>query len=742
MKCELLAPAGTFAIGKRALYEGADALYLATERFGARAYAKNLTLTELEEICNIAHSLGKKIYVTVNTLIKEEELAEVKEYLKKIYKIGVDAVIATDLAVINYIIKSLPNMECHISTQVGVKNLADVNFFSKIGAKRTVLARETNLEEIQNIKTHSKMPIEVFIHGALCVSYSGNCYMSSLLTLRSGNRGRCAQNCRYLYELLEDGKTIGKKANYLAMKDLNSFTSIPQLKKLGVDSLKIEGRMKDEAYVANVVKSYRNKLDHPNFSTDILEKIFHREYTVGFLNNANNGSVVNSVRPGNVGEDIGSIKYLGNNEYELKLTAKLMLNDRVRINYLGKDNYYNISVLKDKNGENLESATNIAYTNFPEILPGSLKIYKMKNQELKLSKPANYKQPISIYAFGAIDKPLSLTVFFKDLVFTVESSQVLSKAKTNPITPDLLEKQLTKFGDTPFYLENLQVDLPNDTFLVISEINELRRKIIDSIYAHYKEERIIQPEVIYNPISTNYNKEIIVKCHNLEQAEVAKKLGIKTVYFADNFISYTSKDYQRKASNLLVANYGAFLNNLDKDLTTDYEFNIMNSESLAFMLTQGAKHVTLSKELSYPEIKNLVEAFKIKYGFLPNVDLICYGKMTLMTLKYCPIKHIGKCPGCKTHQYALADETTKFPLLHDNDCTTYILNGKATNLIDDLASLLPFIERIRLDFTDESPLEVEKIIKNYLYKIKNPNSTSKYFSSETETRAYFKRKIM
>ena len=380
MKCELLAPAGTFQIAKAALYAGADALYLATDRFGARAYAKNLSLEELEKICNIAHVLDKKIYVTVNTLIKDEELLAVKEYLKEIYHLGVDAVITTDLAVIKFILDTLPGLECHISTQVGIKNLEDINFFESLKVKRAVLAREVPLTEIKRIKENSKLPIEVFVHGALCVSYSGNCYMSSLLTLRSGNRGRCSQNCRYEYELLKDGKVCAPKANYLSMKDLNSFDALDDLKHLGVDSLKIEGRMKDEAYVRSVVKSYRGKLDNPNFKTNTLNRIFHREYTKGFLRGEDRGEIVYSIRSGNVGEYLGKIIYKNNYLYELDITKKLNINDRIRIrDNSGKDNYYNVNELYNKNMKAVDSVNTLSYLKLKEIIPGSFDLYKMKD---------------------------------------------------------------------------------------------------------------------------------------------------------------------------------------------------------------------------------------------------------------------------------------------------------------------------------------------------------------------------
>lgn len=739
MPTELLAPAGNFEIAKMALYEGADALYLATERFGARAYAKNLNLEELQEIINIANSLNKKIYVTVNTIIKDSELPQVYEYLNTLYKLGVHAVIATDLAVINYIIKALPQMECHISTQVGVKNLDDVRFFEHFGAKRTVLARETSLEEIKKIKQSTTMPIEVFIHGALCVSYSGNCYMSSLMTLRSGNRGRCAQNCRYEYEILRDNQVIAPKANYLAMKDLNSFNNVYELKELQVDSLKIEGRMKDIDYVRNVIRSYRHKLDNKDYQTDVLDKIFHREYTKGFLMDEDNGKVVNSLRSGSVGQFVGKIKHLGNKTYKLTLLAELKIGDRIRITKGNKDEYFNINNLTDLKQKPVNNLTGNGYTNLPIVIEGENKLFIVKDTAIT-STTSNKIIPLTLTVKGSLGEPLVLETMFKNKIIRVASPVTLQSAQNQGLTKETLQKQLQKTGDTPFYLDRLNVEITDNLFITIAEINNLRRSLIQEIYNSLKENRVINSYQIISP-SSNYQPELIVKCHTQEQAEVAKNLGIKTIYTKENFISYTSTNYDKDATNLLVANYGALANNLDKELTTDYEFNIINADSLAILQNLGVKHITLSKELTNQELKKLIQEYTTKYQHKPNCDFICYGKSTLMTLKYCPIKHIGHCPECKKHNFALKDGNYEFPLIHDG-CTTYLLNGKALNLVDDLHQIVPYVERIRLDFTTETKAETQRIINEYLHKLNNLQEKSSYFRSKTETRAYFKREIL
>lgn len=730
---ELLAPAGSYEIAYKALTNGADAVYLATERFGARAYAKNLTLDELKRIVVVAKILEKKVYVTVNTLIKDNELNDLYDYLDTLSKIGVDAIIATDYAVINYIINNLPNLECHISTQVGVKNLEDIKFFESINAKRPVLAREVDLKEIENIKKNSKLPIEVFIHGALCVSYSGNCNMSSLITLRSGNRGRCSQNCRFPYQLIEDDKIITKTLNLLSMKDLNTFDTVNKLKELNVDSLKIEGRMKDENYVINLVREYRKKLDNKNYQTTKLNKIFHREYTKGFLNNEDNGSVVYSLRSGNVGDYIGIINYQ-KNEYRVDINKELKTNDRIRVSTKDKDYYFTITDLFDINHKQTSSIKKTGYINLPEIINGTNKLYIMEYSE-KLETKDIEKKPLDIIVNGSINEKLNVLIYYNDETYLVESDNLLTESISKPLTSDIFKKQFSKFSDYPLYIRDLNFNVTDNVFMTIGEINNLRRKALDEIFN--KNVFILRKEIKLSV--RKLNKKIIAKCHTLEQYNACKEMGIETIFYEDNHITYTSNDYKRNSNELLVSNYGAIFNNRDKNLTLDSEFNVLNSDSLAYYLKDFAANVTLSKELSFNEIKDLINKFKDKYNFMPTVDLIIYGHQELMTTKYCIIKHQGKCPGCKNHQYYLKDSTSTFPIIHDK-CISIILNEKATNLIDEIPNLLPYINRFRLDFTIEDFNETKRILKNAIDSFNGKNTNS--FNKDTDTRAYYKRKIL
>ena len=260
--------------------------------------------------------------------------------------------------------------------------------------------------------------------------------------------------------------------------------------------------------------------------------------------------------------------------------------------------------------------------------------------------------------------------------------------------------------------------------------------IINYIYNTYKTNRTIKNTKLELKETPN-NKELIAYCHTKEQYEACLELNIKA-YYKDNYLSYNETKVLND-NDILISNYGSIYLNKGKDLTLNKEFNVLNHVSLAYFL-KYAKNVTLSQELSFNEIKNLITNFKNKYNFYPNVDLIIYGHMTLMTTKYCPIKHIGKCPECKTHQFSLKDDTSTFPLIHNN-CITSILNGKSLNLIDEIDKLYPYINRFRLDFTIENKEETKIILNKAIKKFNNFNAPN-CFNPNTDTRGYYKREII
>ncbi len=743
MFTELLAPAGDLDCFKQAIYNGADAVYLATERFGARAYAKNFTLDELKVALSLAHQIGKKIYVTVNTMLKENELDDCKAYVKVLYNMGVDGIIVADYAMINYIITHCPNMEAHMSTQVGIKDLNDVYFFSSLGAKRCVLAREVTYEEIKDIKSKSNMPLEIFAHGALCVSYSGGCLFSSMLTLRSGNRGRCAQNCRRDYKLYKDNKLV-EQGFHLSMRDLNTSEYLRELSSIGVDSLKIEGRMKDSEYVKIVVSEYRKKLDNPSYKPALLDTIFHRNYTKGFLFGEDKGQIVDIRKKNNEGALIGTIDSLKDKYTRLNLSRNLQVGDRVRI-AAAEDYFFTVDQMFDDKLNEIKSSNKSCLVNIYRQFPQNTQIYKMIDSSIDLTITNEFKRSIDIIASGTIGTPLTLSTTIDGITFTSVSNQVFDSAKSKPIDTNTLFKQLAKFGDTSLYLNEVINHLNGDLFMTISSINETRRNLLDQITNYYQGARLdFIDDVEVNPIEYPLDQTINLSayCTTKEQAEVCAKLGIKQIYDETNYSPYVNAKYKEVGDTILVGSYGGIYYYKDKArLVSDYSFNVSNSDSIYYLHKSGIDLVTMSLEMSYLELRNTLDSYKTKYKTNPNVEIIVYGHQNLMTLKYCPLKRYGECGKCQDHKYELEDSYSKFPTSRKN-CITHIYNDKALNLIDDLADVLKLTKNIRLQFTIEDAAETAKVIKEYQEKLNNLNSSKSYFNKKMDTRGYYKREIL
>ena len=738
---ELLAPAGDFECAKQALYNGADAIYCASEHFGARAYAKNLTIEELSKLLELAHSLNKKIYVTVNTILKDNEVSECIQYVNKLYELGVDGLILADFAIINYVIDNLPGMEAHISTQCGVKDLMDVRFFESINAKRVVLARENSFEEIKYIKENSNMPIEVFAHGALCVSYSGGCLMSSMLTLRSGNRGRCSQNCRREYTLYKDDTILKEKSLLLSMKDLKTYDNLDKLIHINVDSLKLEGRMKNPDYVKIITSEYRKKIDNNLYSSDLLESVFHRQFTKGFIFNEDKGNIVDSSIRHREGEYIGDIISKDGSFTKVKLIKSLNIKDRVRIqDDTNPDYYFSIDKIYDVNKKEINNGNNIIYLNiFKNFKNG--KIYKMVDSSIDTKIDNSFKYGLTLEVFGKNGTPLSIKCKFNNKTYISKSTLNLSEALNKPLDTDTLIKQLSKLNDTSFYLKELINNLEGNVFTTISTLNETRRLLIENIINDVKNERTL-PNINNNINKINYEIEpltITAFCTNDEQYETLKSLGIKNIYYK-NYIPYVEAKYSGDFSNILAGNYGALYYYKDKEITADYSFNAINASAIYNLHRYGAKYVTLSLEASLSDIKSIYEEYK-KYGNNPNLEIIVYGRQNLMTTKYCPLKALGQCGQCNNHSYYLKDDIAKFPIYHVG-CITHILNDKPLNLIDDLSEILKYTSRIRLSFTTESKDEIINIVNNYKEKLNSLDKKTNYFDNKHNTRGYYKRNII
>lgn len=736
---ELLAPAGDLICAKTALYNGADAIYCASEAFGARAYAKNLTLDELKELLILAHSLNKKIYITVNTIIKDSELNSCIEYVNKLYELGVDGLILADYAMITYVINNLPGMEAHISTQCGVKCLEDVKFFEELGAKRVVLARENTFEEIKRIKSNSPMPLEIFAHGALCVSYSGGCLLSSMLTLRSGNRGRCSQNCRREYTIYKDNNKFSEKGFHLSMKDLNTSANLVELLNIGVDSLKLEGRMKNPEYVKIVTSEYRKKIDNKDYKPLSLDSIFHRAYTKGFIFGEDKASIVDITKKSNEGDYIGSIKgKSANGLTSIYIDKQLSIKDRIRIVSDGENDYYfTIDKLYDSKGTSISSGKGHLLLNvYKDFNSGS--IYKMIDSTIDITIDNTYKKGIVIEAIGSYNTPLTLITKLYGKTYKGISTEVFQNAQKKPIDSDVLFKQLSKMNETSFYLKDIINSLNGDLFMTIASINEARRDLINNIESAMQNKRVLPPINIDNtPIYYNDENEISAFCTKKEQYETLKQLGIKHIYY-NNYVPYVDAQFNKIENNeVLAGNYGALYYYKGKDIICDYSFNAINSRAIYELHKAGARFVTVSYETSYQDLKDICSNYK--YGDA-NLEMIIYGKQNLMTTKYCPLKRYGQCGDCNNHLYSLKDDKGSFEIYHQEKCITHIINEKPINLIDEALYIQKYVKRLRLQFTNESPKEIIEIVNKLRRKLNGDKES--LFNSNTDTRGYFKREII
>lgn len=414
-KVELLAPAGNFDALTGAINAGADAVYLGGEQFGARAYADNFTREELCRGMELAHLFQVKIYLAVNTLVKEREFDNLYDFLLPLYEAGLDAVIVQDFGVFAFIREHFPGLSLHVSTQMTVTGVGGAAFMKEQGASRIVPARELSLEEIRKIKEQADIELETFIHGAMCYCYSGQCLFSSILGGRSGNRGRCAQPCRLPYQI-----DYGKVSYPLSMKDMCTLSVLPELMEAGIDSFKIEGRMKRPEYAAGVTAMYRRYIN---------------EYYEN---------------PGNYHVRQEDLEYL----------KSLYIREGVG------EGYYHIH-----GGREMITSDSPAYAGSdPKLLEEIRKTYIKKNPEIGVEAKAVFRE----------GEASLMTLTVGDVSVTV-SGNMVNRAKKQPLAPDKIEKQLLKCGDSFFHIDHLEIQAEENIFMPVSSLNGLRREALNAL---------------------------------------------------------------------------------------------------------------------------------------------------------------------------------------------------------------------------------------------------------------------
>ena len=769
---ELLAPVGSFEALKAAVQNGANAVYLGGKDFGARASANNFDRDELKEAVKYAHIRGVQVFVTTNTLRKENEIEDFLEYAKFLYDIDVDAIILQDIGMARLIKRELPDFELHASTQMVAHSLEDVKYLESVGFDRVVLAREVTVEEIKYICDNCKADIEVFVHGALCVCYSGQCLMSSMIGNRSGNRGRCAQPCRQRYELIDvyTGEVVNSNGDYLlSPRDLNAIEEIDKVIDAGVHSLKIEGRMKRPEYVATVIDGYRktideylatNKLNVSDETINDLYTIFNRKFTKGLLLGDVGKDMMNSQLPNNQGLYVGTVVDYNKKAKRLKIKLANTLKKGDGIN-LGGGTIGRI--IKNGNIETIGYKGETIELDFVgEARKGQI-VFKTSDSELMDRVQATFTQDKE-FVKNIIDAKITIKLGQKPILTlkdrhsneaTIEGDKIVEEAMKVALSKEKVETQLRKLGNTPYELDLLEVELDDNVSLPISLLNQMRRdciELLDKERVSIKNRKYKNKIVKYKPVLYNRNKqqEISVKVKNLEQLESALECGVDRIYYEDTNtidkgmslamkydkkVIYSApriirnKEYNHlaKANNagvesVQVGNYGSIDYFKDKKLNIDYYLNAFNSETINYYKEIGADTLCISQELNINEIKET-----IKYTDI-NIESVVYGYTPLMITEYCPMgvivrdckkdKRVAK---CKESIYALRNSKgDEFRVSQDIFCRSTIYNSNVTCMLDNLYELHEIgINVLRLDFTLEDKDTVKEVIEAYQEVLSN-----------------------
>ena len=739
MKIELLAPAGSYEMMKAAFAAGADAVYIGGAKFGARAYAKNLSTKEMLEAIAYAHLRGKKLYLTVNTLLKDKEIKEeLCQYLSPFYERGLDAVIVQDLGVLKVIKENFPDLPIHASTQMTITGTASVKLLKEAGASRVILPRELSLEEISDIKKDAQIELEGFVHGALCYSYSGQCLFSSYLGGRSGNRGRCAGPCRLPYSINENGKQLNKhdEQYLLSPKDICAISLLPEIIAAGVTSLKIEGRMKRPEYTAGVVRIYRKYLDlladkKASFKVDNndypeLMELYNRDgFSEGYYKCQNGRSMM------------------------------AMKNDKITAN--GK------AVVNQKD----------------EALIARLQAEYIKKEE---------RLPIIGQALLRLGQEASLTLSYGAKTITVAQGEVQAATK-QPVSISRIKEQLNKSGNSQFYFSELEVCADDNIFIAIQSLNELRRtalaRLEEEILKDFGRMAITTDEVAPDIKGRNGDRResdegltsiLTAQVETNEQLEVLYDVaGIAAIYanvgvfltgdFAsnvENYIkrmkavgkkAYLSLPYVLRDNNDLTM-FGYFNDFISKGLAgflvhniesyarlaelqlaeravLDYQVYTLNDYSREFWRAKGILYDTVSPELNYHEIKSMDNR---------NSEMIIYGYAQMMVSAQCLKNNTKKCTKDFAGLELIDRYQKKFVVKNDcNFCYNIIYNSVALGLLKEYQMVKELgCRSLRLCFTFEGESESKAITRAFRDTYLNSKEPT---LQQIFTKGHFKRGI-
>lgn len=723
-KHELLVPAGDMESLKQAIFNGADAIYLGCKNFGARKFAKNFDNEEIIEALRLAHLYGVRIYVTMNTLVKDDEVELFLKQVEFLYKNGVDAILIQDFGMLCLIREMYPNLEVHASTQANTSSKETAELFYKLGVKRVVFSREMTLEEINAID----VPIEkeIFIHGALCISYSGCCLMSSMLGTRSGNRGECAGSCRLLYSLKENGKPVVSNKYLLSTKELNSAPRIEELLKSNIDSFKIEGRMKSPEYVGFITRYYRNLIDNTQAfnldeETNKLKTIFNREFTSGNLFSASGKELMNTSTPNHVGLEIGKVLEITPTKIKIKLTQPLNQQDGIR--FLNSKKGFIVNYLYDEKDNLINSATDICYVDNKINLTEKDIVCKTQDYNLLVKQKSLPERKVSVKfkVKALINKPLTIIISDGENSVTVEGNPV-AKSINAPISGERIKQQLEKLGETAFISTTFEIVNDDNIFITIKELNEIRRQLVEklTLIRMNRKKEFIKNEVKFTPVVYEEYKGLTATVFTEEQLKTCLELNVKRIYVEDIQLykkyqsnrniyykvprcSRNPKKHQQEKN--LISDYFDFRTK-DNYYIGDYPLNVTNIYTLYYLHRLNIKTVTLSVELTETEIINLLTNYKNTFNKEPNVELLGYGRVENMLIK-------GNILSLEKDNYKneiIDIKERHFPVFYDGT-NTHILNYENKFLKNPI--IINKVSSLRLNFFDEDSAKIKEVVNHY-----------------------------
>lgn len=722
MKKELLAPVGNKECLYQAVFNGADAVYLAGNKFGARAYAKNFTNEELKEAVDFAHLYGVLVYVAVNTVIFESELEECLNYVAFLYTIGVDAIIVQDIGLMKLVHDYIPEMVIHASTQAHTHNIEQIKFLERLGVKRVVLAREMGIEKVNSLETD--MELEIFIHGALCISYSGQCLFSSGLYKRSGNRGECAGLCRLPYNLVEKEKVVIRDKYLLSPKEFNSTAYIKALKECQAISFKIEGRMKSPEYVGYVTRMYRKLLDKQDYvlsEKEIfnLKSLYNRDFTKGYLWGEKDKDFISLNSSNHQGVKIGEVVGFNEKRIKIKLSHELVQEDAIR---LPGDLGMYVNFLYDEKWKLINKAAkgDIVYIDNKVGLKktGDVKLTISKKLMMSLKNMEEKKINIIGYVYAHVNEELE--VKFSDGVNEVMfRGEVVSEASKRPVGKERIREIFEALGGTPFKMESLELDVDDNIFVVIGVLKEIRRNLVQELIKKriYVNRNVNLRKYEINDVKRDVKEaELSALVRNEEQLKICLEEDVDYIYVTDKELYEKYKrnkvylrlervmsDYlEYSGCNLLVGETGSLKYLANNKIVSDYYFNVTNSGYVNYLDSLGVKIVTISPEVAKDNLESLLKRVR-----KAKVEVIVYGTLEYMIMKY----NLKKNMGLGEEKYYLENKNLeRFPIISDK--FTHLMSNKKRDWLKEASDLRRMgVDVFRLELFDEGREEVRNIIK-------------------------------